>query len=140
MGNFHVTADTSQDQLTLLYKVEQGPATQSFGIRIAELAGFPSTVVDLAKEKVEALETSARSEKKRKRSEFEGRRPEVAQAREGQAERKRIRRENQEIKRIRKVLTEFQEYPLDQTAPMQAMQGLKQMWKQVDGCSILKNL
>ena len=42
-----VTADTKEGKLVLLYHMERGPSDKSFGIDIAELAGFPWTVVEV---------------------------------------------------------------------------------------------
>ena len=54
--NYHVTADTSDGKLTLLYKLNSGPSDRSFGIHVAEMAQFPSVVVEMAKRKAEELE------------------------------------------------------------------------------------
>ena len=54
--NYHVDALVEDDELTLLYKVEAGPATKSYGIHCARLAGFPDEVVKDAAGRLAALE------------------------------------------------------------------------------------
>ncbi|KAL6073529.1 MSH2 protein [Balamuthia mandrillaris] len=56
--NLHVTAEIQDQRLVLLYKIQQGPSDRSFGIQIAEMAGFPANVIEAAKEKVSVLEKS----------------------------------------------------------------------------------
>lgn len=58
MKNFNVTAfvDEEANGLTLLYRVCPGFASQSFGIHVAKLAKFPSSVITMAKRKAQELE------------------------------------------------------------------------------------
>eukprot|EP00252_Welwitschia_mirabilis_P026144 TRINITY_DN8428_c0_g1_i1.p1 TRINITY_DN8428_c0_g1~~TRINITY_DN8428_c0_g1_i1.p1 ORF type:complete len:948 (+),score=194.75 TRINITY_DN8428_c0_g1_i1:276-3119(+) len=58
IANYHVSAhiDTQTQKLTMLYKVEEGPCDQSFGIHVAEFAQFPEEVVALARAKASELE------------------------------------------------------------------------------------
>ena len=59
--NYHVDALVDSEELTLLYKVEAGPATKSYGIHCARLAGFPDEVVEDAAGRLAALEGSGAS-------------------------------------------------------------------------------
>lgn len=69
--NRHATAavDTTSGQLTFLYALAAGPADQSYGAHVAELAGFPKRVVEAAKHHAAEFEASGafgRAAKRRK--------------------------------------------------------------------------
>ncbi|MFN3235242.1 MAG: DNA mismatch repair protein MutS [Gammaproteobacteria bacterium] len=54
--NIHVTAKEYQDTIVFLYSVKPGPANQSYGLQVAQLAGVPTTVIQSAKTKLRELE------------------------------------------------------------------------------------
>ena len=56
--NRHVSAHVDDDtgKITFLYEVRDGPCLESFGIKVAELAGFPDATLAVAKRKAADLE------------------------------------------------------------------------------------
>lgn len=54
--NIHFKAAEHQDHVIFLHTVHDGHAQQSYGIQVAQLAGVPRTVIELAKEKLKQLE------------------------------------------------------------------------------------
>ena len=54
--NIHFGATEHHDQLVFLHAVQPGPASQSYGIHVAQLAGIPRSVIQLAKQKLKMLE------------------------------------------------------------------------------------
>ncbi|XOV82043.1 MAG: DNA mismatch repair protein MutS [bacterium] len=58
IGNVHMSATEHEGDIIFLYRVEQGPASQSYGIAVAKLAGVPHSVLQRAREKLFSLERS----------------------------------------------------------------------------------
>ncbi|MFN7098102.1 MAG: MutS-related protein, partial [Gammaproteobacteria bacterium] len=51
----------NHDHIVFLHHVQEGPASQSFGIQVAKLAGLPAIVIQQAKEKLATLEQPIQS-------------------------------------------------------------------------------
>jgi DNA mismatch repair protein MutS len=57
--NVHFDATEQHDKIIFLHTVNAGPANQSYGIQVAQLAGLPRSVIHLAKQKLEELESQS---------------------------------------------------------------------------------
>lgn len=57
--NVHLDAAEHNEKIIFLHKVQPGPANQSYGIQVAQLAGVPRTVILQAKQKLQSLEQQA---------------------------------------------------------------------------------
>ncbi|MEO5659216.1 MAG: DNA mismatch repair protein MutS [Polaromonas sp.] len=55
--NVHVSAVESGSDIVFLHHIEPGPASKSYGIAVAKLAGVPAAVVNHARHALAALET-----------------------------------------------------------------------------------
>ncbi len=58
--NLHLNAVEHQDDIIFLHEIKQGPASRSFGLQVARLAGVPFDVIDRAKLHLKKLEKTAR--------------------------------------------------------------------------------
>src|SRR5699024_689970 len=56
--NVHLTATEHDDNIVFLHNVHEGPASQSYGLQVAKLAGVPQEVIRHAKEQLTFLESS----------------------------------------------------------------------------------
>jgi DNA mismatch repair protein MutS len=54
--NMHVSATEAGRDIVFLHEVQPGPASKSYGIQVARLAGMPAAVVNHARQALEALE------------------------------------------------------------------------------------
>ncbi|OEY66958.1 DNA mismatch repair protein MutS [Marinobacter sp. X15-166B] len=56
--NVHLTATEHDDSIVFLHNVQEGPASQSYGLQVAKLAGVPQTVIGNARAQLAHLEGS----------------------------------------------------------------------------------
>ena len=56
VANVHLNATEHDDRIVFLHAVQEGPASQSYGLQVAQLAGVPRNVILQAKEKLHHLE------------------------------------------------------------------------------------
>lgn len=55
--NMHLSATEHNDNIVFLYHIEKGPASQSYGLQVAKLAGIPHVVIDEAGHQLHLLES-----------------------------------------------------------------------------------
>lgn len=55
--NVHLSAVEHKDNIVFLHAVQPGPASQSYGLQVAQLAGVPPAVIRVARQRLAALES-----------------------------------------------------------------------------------
>ena len=60
IANVHINAIEHGDKIVFLHTVKDGPANQSYGLQVAQLAGVPKNVIEQARKKLNQLEEDAR--------------------------------------------------------------------------------
>ena len=58
-ANVHLAATEHNQQIVFLHQVEEGPASQSYGVQVARLAGVPAAVLEQARTRLLELESAA---------------------------------------------------------------------------------
>ena len=59
VANVHLDAVEHKDRIVFLHAVEEGPASRSYGLQVAQLAGVPGAVIRSARRKLADLEGAA---------------------------------------------------------------------------------
>tara|TARA_R110002096_G_scaffold165814_5_gene334668 strand:- start:120 stop:536 length:417 start_codon:yes stop_codon:yes gene_type:complete len=59
--NIHIDAIEHGDEIVFLHTVKPGPANQSYGLQVAQLAGVPRSVIKNAKQRLALLEQQSHS-------------------------------------------------------------------------------
>jgi DNA mismatch repair protein MutS len=58
-ANVHLSAVEHKDSIVFLHAVQDGPASQSYGLQVAQLAGVPQSVIRAARKHLATLESHA---------------------------------------------------------------------------------
>ena len=59
VANVHLDAIEHKDRIVFLHALEEGPASRSYGLQVAQLAGVPPAVIRSARRKLHDLESAA---------------------------------------------------------------------------------
>ncbi|ADJ27740.1 DNA mismatch repair protein MutS [Nitrosococcus watsonii] len=59
VANLHLTATEHKERIVFLHAVKEGPASQSYGLQVAALAGVPQEVIAQARQRLMKLESNA---------------------------------------------------------------------------------
>ena len=72
VANFNVSAAEEGDQIILLHAIVPGPASRSYGVHVARLAGLPPAVISRSAELLERLESGELDSVRRTRKQSNG--------------------------------------------------------------------
>ncbi|MDN3639279.1 DNA mismatch repair protein MutS [Simiduia curdlanivorans] len=59
VANVHLTATEHKDNIVFLHHIQDGPASQSYGLQVAKLAGIPEAVLAMARRQLAQLEAGS---------------------------------------------------------------------------------
>jgi len=62
VANVHLHAVEHKDRIVFLHSVQEGPASQSYGLQVAALAGIPASVLKQARQHLATLEQQQRAD------------------------------------------------------------------------------
>jgi DNA mismatch repair protein MutS len=129
--NVHVSVKETPNEIIFLRHVEPGSANKSYGIEVARLAGLPRSVVERARE---VLRRHEQSEHQLSEKLTPGAADLAAQTADGSAPANGIRRNYQEVLFTpldREVLDKLRASDLDQLKPIDALNLLAELKKQI---------
>jgi len=61
VANVHLDATEYNESIVFLHAVHEGPASRSYGIQVAKLAGLPNSVLELARHELARLESDSQA-------------------------------------------------------------------------------
>ncbi|NVK32426.1 MAG: DNA mismatch repair protein MutS [Gammaproteobacteria bacterium] len=59
--NVHLSAAEHADSIVFMHAIKNGPASQSYGIQVAKLAGIPASAIRAAQQKLQTLESDSKT-------------------------------------------------------------------------------
>ena len=125
-ANIHLDAVEHEGDVIFLHHVRDGPASQSYGIQVAKLAGVPKTVLDDARRRLTALEEQRHQDRSSLQGDLfamlQGGEPEES-ARESA-----LRESEDEV-----VATRLREVDPDTLTPREALSVVYELRKLVEG-------
>ncbi|VUD51883.1 DNA mismatch repair protein MutS [Thalassocella blandensis] len=62
--NIHLDATEHNDNIVFLHNIQRGPASKSYGLQVAKLAGIPAQVIADAKTQLQLLENGSKAQEK----------------------------------------------------------------------------
>ena len=120
--NAHVAAREWKDDIVFLHKILPGRSDRSYGIQVARLAGLPGPVITRARDILNSLERDELSR---------GGRPSLSGAPSASSRQLGLfQAESPAAERLRERLREVD---IDRTTPLDALQLLQELKKEVDG-------
>jgi len=127
LKNVHVSAVEENGKVVFLHKIAEGPADQSYGIHVAELAGLPSSLIERAKEILTELEQQ--EQRKEEKEEASGKNEAVFEQLSMFADEKPSKEESRLSKKEKKALEALRSVNLLETTPLEALNKLYEIQK-----------
>ncbi|MFC4183544.1 DNA mismatch repair protein MutS [Saccharococcus thermophilus] len=124
LKNIHVSAVEENGKVVFLHKIEEGPADQSYGIHVAELAELPSSLIQRAKEILAELE-----QQEQRKEQPIGKNEAVFEQLSMFAEEQPAKEESRLSKKEKKALEELKSVNLLETTPLEALNKLYEIQK-----------
>ena len=122
--NVHVSAADSSSKLVFLHEILEGPASKSYGIAVAKLAGIPKSVIRTAQRLQRMLEEkAAQTDEPQLDLFFDSRREESFE------EKKEVPAEAEKSDELKNTLLSLD---LDELSPKQAWEELYKLQKQAE--------
>ncbi|MFB5164566.1 DNA mismatch repair protein MutS [Parageobacillus toebii] len=124
LKNVHVRAVEENGKVVFLHKIEEGPADQSYGIHVAELAELPASLIQRAKEILAELE-----QQEQRKKQPSGKNEAVFEQLSMFAEEQPSKEESHLSKKEKKALEALKSVNLLETTPLEALNKLYEIQK-----------